>query len=88
MGSASHKVQGTGQFSRCLTLVSKLFDKDKPCGEPPCSFDGIHQPNLLGKDGPAQLVLNEYFYFTAKVRDGAKIVSPICCARNGLAHLA
>jgi guanosine-diphosphatase len=62
-------ILGDGKdFSTCKAFVSKsLFSKTDTCATAPCSFDGIHQPQLttafpVDKEGAGKLYAFSYFY--------------------------
>lgn len=41
-----HTLVGTGSFERCLERVSPLLNKDAPCPDGPCLFNGVHVPPI------------------------------------------
>lgn len=41
-----HKLIGTGSFERCLNQVAPLLNKDAPCPDVPCLFNGVHVPHI------------------------------------------
>lgn len=41
-----HTLVGTGSFEQCLKRVSPLLNKDAPCPEAPCLFNGVHVPPI------------------------------------------
>lgn len=46
-------------WNMCISDVSLLFDKKKPCEREPCSFNGVHMPRLPEK---IPIVAFSYFY--------------------------
>ena len=56
---------GLGNFTACRQEISKLVNRSTPCGNPPCSADGIHQPII---DGKTEFYgVGEYWYTTEMV---------------------
>ncbi|KIP08716.1 hypothetical protein PHLGIDRAFT_68805 [Phlebiopsis gigantea 11061_1 CR5-6] len=41
-----HTLVGTGSFEQCLRRVSPLLNKDAPCPDGPCLFNGVHVPPI------------------------------------------
>ena len=41
-----HALVGTGSFEQCLKRTSPLLNKDAPCPDVPCLFNGIHVPPI------------------------------------------
>jgi golgi apyrase len=41
-----HTLIGTGSFEQCLKNASPLLNKDAPCLEWPCLFNGVHVPPI------------------------------------------
>lgn len=41
-----HTLVGTGSFERCLERISPLLNKDAPCPDAPCLFNGVHVPPI------------------------------------------
>ena len=39
---------GSSDSSGCGERVKDIFNFTAPCPEPPCTFDGVHQPPLMG----------------------------------------
>ncbi len=37
---------GTGSFEQCVQQVAPLLNKDAPCPDVPCLFNGVHVPNI------------------------------------------
>ena len=37
---------GTGDFDGCVAATYPLLDKDAPCSDPPCLFNGTHVPSI------------------------------------------
>lgn len=42
----AHKLVGTGSFEQCLRKTSPLLNKDSPCPDAPCLFNGVHVPPI------------------------------------------
>ncbi|KAI0069833.1 hypothetical protein K474DRAFT_1609817 [Panus rudis PR-1116 ss-1] len=43
---ARHTFIGTGSFEQCLKQTSSLLNKDAPCPDSPCLFNGVHVPRI------------------------------------------
>jgi golgi apyrase len=41
-----HTLVGTGSFEQCLKRTSPLLNKDAPCPDAPCLFNGVHVPPI------------------------------------------
>lgn len=41
-----HDFIGTGSFEQCLSDVAPLLNKDAPCPDVPCLFNGVHVPQI------------------------------------------
>lgn len=41
-----HTLIGTGSFEQCLENVEPLLNKDAPCPDVPCLFNGVHVPHI------------------------------------------
>ncbi|GJE87050.1 golgi apyrase [Phanerochaete sordida] len=41
-----HTLVGTGSFEQCLKRTSPLLNKDAPCPDGPCLFNGVHVPPI------------------------------------------
>lgn len=48
-----------GSFAECYELAKSIFPKDTPCSQPPCTFAGVHQPELPSH---SLLIGTCYFY--------------------------
>jgi Golgi nucleoside diphosphatase len=44
--SQPHNLFGTGSFEQCLQKTSPLLNKDTPCPDTPCLFNGVHVPPI------------------------------------------
>jgi len=44
--NSPHTLVGTGSFEQCLRHTSPLLNKDSPCPDAPCLFDGVHVPPI------------------------------------------
>ncbi|KAI0093758.1 nucleoside phosphatase family-domain-containing protein [Irpex rosettiformis] len=42
----AHELVGTGSFEQCLQQTAPLLNKDAPCPDAPCLFNGIHVPPI------------------------------------------
>ena len=42
----THKLLGTGSFEQCLQKTLPLLNKDMPCPDTPCLFNGVHVPPI------------------------------------------
>ena len=42
----AHKLVGTGSFEQCLQKTSPLLNKNAPCPDAPCLFNGVHVPPI------------------------------------------
>ncbi|KIJ44340.1 hypothetical protein M422DRAFT_78295, partial [Sphaerobolus stellatus SS14] len=41
-----HTLVGTGSFEQCLRQTQPLLNKDAPCPDSPCLFNGVHVPPI------------------------------------------
>ncbi|KAG6370064.1 nucleoside phosphatase family-domain-containing protein [Boletus reticuloceps] len=41
-----HTLVGTGSFTQCLQKTAPLLNKDVPCPDAPCLFNGVHVPRI------------------------------------------
>ncbi|KAJ2709573.1 Guanosine-diphosphatase [Coemansia spiralis] len=56
----------------CYTAVRKMFDRSASCAQPPCTFDGVYQPDLARTFAANPFYIFSYFYdrtFPLGVRD-------------------
>jgi len=44
--NATYKLTGTGEFSRCKTLLRSILNESTPCSRSPCSLNGVFQPAI------------------------------------------
>lgn len=44
--SKAHVLRGTGSFEQCLRKTSPLLNKDVPCPDAHCLFNGVHVPPI------------------------------------------
>ena len=42
-------LQGSSDADECYKVAKQLFNFTAECSEPPCSFNGVHQPKPYGK---------------------------------------
>lgn len=61
-----HTLLGTGSFEQCLKQTSPLLNKDTPCPDEPCLFNGVHVPPI---DFSAShfIGVSEYWYSSEHV---------------------
>lgn len=61
-----HTLLGTGSFEQCLKRTESLLNKDKPCPDAPCLFDGVHVPPI---DFSAShfIGVSEYWYSSEQI---------------------
>lgn len=45
-GTTPHTLVGTGSFTQCLQETAPLLNKDAPCSDAPCLFNGVHVPRI------------------------------------------
>lgn len=43
---AHRTLVGTGSFTQCLQKTAPLLNKDVPCSDTPCLFNGVHVPRI------------------------------------------
>ena len=49
--------------AQCRFLADKILNKDAQCNQPPCSFNGVHQPSLVRTfESSSDLYVFSYFY--------------------------
>lgn len=72
-------LRGTGDFHRCKAVAEHLIDVDIPCYQPPCSLNGVYQPEL--NNTPFVLFGEEKDFqrweVLARVRDGRTVLSAL-----------
>ncbi|KAF7979583.1 hypothetical protein HWV62_41880 [Athelia sp. TMB] len=44
--SKAHTLRGTGSFEECLQKTAPLLNKQAPCPDSPCLFNGVHVPPI------------------------------------------
>lgn len=42
----THTLTGTGSYEMCLKQVGPLLNKEAPCPDSPCLFNGVHVPHI------------------------------------------
>lgn len=42
-----YRLRGMGNFESCRDKLLPLLNKSEPCRSPPCSLNGVHQPQIL-----------------------------------------
>jgi Golgi apyrase len=42
----AHRLRGTGSFEQCLQKTAPLLNKEVPCPDSPCLFNGVHVPPI------------------------------------------
>ena len=53
--------KGTGDFKACQAVVQPLLNLTVPCQSPPCSFNGVFQPEI-GFSNSEFYGFSEYWY--------------------------
>ena len=49
--------------TQCRFIADKILNKDAHCSQPPCSFNGVHQPSLVRTfEESSDLYVFSYFY--------------------------
>lgn len=56
-----YDLRGTGDFAQCLALTEPLLNKNAPCPDEPCLFDGVHVPKI-DFDYNHFIGVSEYWY--------------------------
>ena len=57
---------GTGSFTQCLQKTASLLNKDAPCADAPCLFNGVHVPRI--NFASSQFIgVSEYWYSSEHV---------------------
>ncbi|KAF1989197.1 hypothetical protein K402DRAFT_350973 [Aulographum hederae CBS 113979] len=64
--SATPHLLGTGKFSECIKAVFPLLDKDAPCPDSPCLFNGVHVP-AIDFDVNHFIGVSEYWHTTHQI---------------------
>ncbi|KAI5122224.1 hypothetical protein M0805_002712 [Coniferiporia weirii] len=66
LGKRTHTLLGTGSYEQCLKQVAPLLNKDAPCPDAPCLFNGVHVPRI---DFSAShfIGVSEYWYSSEHV---------------------
>ena len=62
----THSLIGTGQFDKCLKRTFPLIDKNAPCPDEPCLFNGTHVP-AIDFDVNHFVGVSEYWHTTHEV---------------------
>jgi len=57
---------GTGSFTQCLQKTAPLLNKDAPCSDAPCLFDGVHVPRINFSSSHF-IGVSEYWYSSEHV---------------------
>jgi len=63
-------LQGTGEFEECVSRTSPLLNKNAPCLDEPCLFNGVHVPSIDFSVNHF-IGISEYWYSTHDVWDAA-----------------
>ncbi|KAJ1859340.1 Guanosine-diphosphatase [Coemansia sp. RSA 2703] len=61
-GAAKSSLDGKSAADACYKEVRKIFNKDAPCTQKPCSFDGVYQPELDKTFIENPFYIFSYFY--------------------------
>jgi len=48
LDDGNHSLVGTGDFDTCSAYEQQYMNITAPCDVPPCSMDGVYQPNVTG----------------------------------------
>ena len=65
-GNKKPSLLGTGDFPSCLNKTYPLLDKDAPCSNEPCLFNGSHVP-LIDFDVNHFVGVSEYWHTTHQI---------------------
>ncbi|KAG0144101.1 hypothetical protein CROQUDRAFT_47800 [Cronartium quercuum f. sp. fusiforme G11] len=63
---ADYQFKGSGNFTACITNLSPLLNKNAPCVNAPCLFDGKHVPSIDFSVNHF-IGISEYWYSTQEV---------------------
>ena len=63
---AGYMMKGTGDFESCVKSTSPLLNKDAPCLDKPCLFNGVHAPSI-DFEVNRFIGISEYWYSTHDV---------------------
>ncbi|KAI8323067.1 nucleoside phosphatase GDA1/CD39 [Martensiomyces pterosporus] len=75
-GPAKDSLKGKSALDACYKDVRKIFSKDAPCSQKPCSFNGVYQPELDKTFAENPFYIFSYFYdrtYPLGVRDEFKL---------------
>ncbi|KAJ1825692.1 Guanosine-diphosphatase, partial [Coemansia sp. RSA 2599] len=75
-GASKDSLDGKTTAEACYREVRKIFNKDAPCSQKPCSFDGVYQPELDKTFVDNPFYIFSYFYdrtYPLGVRDEFKL---------------
>ncbi|KAF8838351.1 hypothetical protein BDN67DRAFT_971708 [Paxillus ammoniavirescens] len=61
-----YKLVGTGSFTQCLQETSPLLNKEAPCPDAPCLFNGVHVPPINFSSSHF-IGVSEYWYSSEHV---------------------
>ncbi|KAH0826962.1 nucleoside phosphatase GDA1/CD39 [Lanmaoa asiatica] len=62
----SRTLVGTGSFTECLQKTAPLLNKDAPCSDTPCLFNGVHVPRINFSSSHF-IGVSEYWYSSEHV---------------------
>lgn len=65
-----YMLQGTGEFDECVSKTNPLLNKNAPCYDEPCLFNGVHVP-AIDFSVNHFIGISEYWYSTHDVWDAA-----------------
>ncbi|KAI6008076.1 nucleoside phosphatase family-domain-containing protein [Pisolithus marmoratus] len=64
--SVPYQLIGTGSFTQCLQKTAPLLNKEAPCAEEPCLFNGVHVPPINFSSSHF-IGVSEYWYSSEHV---------------------
>ena len=62
-GGHEGKMEGGGDYDACRERAMSILDKKATCAKPPCSFGGVHMPDMKAA---GSMIVFENFYHTSK----------------------
>ncbi|KAJ2721427.1 Guanosine-diphosphatase [Coemansia sp. Benny D115] len=76
MGQSKDSTNGSNAADACYSQVRRILNKDVPCAQKPCSFNGVYQPDLTKTFAKNPFYIFSYFYdrtYPLGVRDEFKL---------------